>query len=92
MLYCILVTVLLVSNELLPGAISRQGAVRSIHHFSDGSSFKPAFSPFPTMFFPLSYANFNILVAFILLSANASNLDQCNNLSCINPLPQNAAF
>ena len=36
---------------------------------------KPAFSPFPTMFSTLPKPNFNFSFTFILLSANALNLD-----------------
>ena len=36
---------------------------------------------FPTMFSTLPKTNFNLLVTFILSSANAFNLDRCNILS-----------
>ena len=47
---------------------------------------KPAFSPFPTMFSTLHKTNFSFKVIFILLSANALNLDQSKILSSGNGL------
>ena len=42
---------------------------------------KPAFSPFPTMFPTFPKTNFNFSFTFILSSANAFNLDQSKILS-----------
>ena len=42
---------------------------------------KPVFSPFPTIYSTLPKSNFNFSVLFILLSANASNLDRSKILS-----------
>ena len=49
---------------------------------------RPAFSPFPTMFSTLHKTNFKLSFTFILSSANAFNLDQSKILSFGNGLNQ----
>ena len=56
---------------------------------------KPAFSPFPTMFSILRYINFKFSITFILLSANAFNLGWSKILSFgkeLNPYQTNPCF